>query len=96
MGDADTYEQNSQTRYAINKKSLKAIKMKSKLYAVLRIDTINGEPLAVLVVESLNSNRFDENQLKNTLKQEERYLSELIAKLRDHIPNLENAKQKGF
>ncbi|WP_058478883.1 hypothetical protein [Legionella waltersii] len=70
--------------------------MKSKLYAVLRIDTINGEPLAVLVVESLNSNRFDENQLKNTLKQEERYLSELIAKLRDHIPNLENAKQKGF
>ncbi|HAT6978607.1 TPA: hypothetical protein F8R96_14810 [Legionella pneumophila] len=96
MGDADTYDQNSQTRYAINKRTLRAIKMRSKLYAVQRIDAINGEPLAVLVVESLTSNRFDENKLKDTLNQEESYLSELIAKLRDHIPSLENAKQKGF
>ncbi|HAU0969464.1 TPA: hypothetical protein JBH76_04565 [Legionella pneumophila] len=96
MGDAEAYEQNSQIRYHINKKILKAIRMQSKLYGVQRIEAINGEPLAVLVVESLSSNRFEESMLRDTLKQEERYLAEIIAKLREHIPNLENAKQKGL
>lgn len=97
MGESvDAYVKNSKTKYAIHKKTLDVMKMKSKLYAVKRIDGDNGKQLAVLVVESLTQNRFEEKELEITLKQEEYNLSELIVKLKAHIPSLENAKLRGF
>lgn len=96
LGENRTYEKNNREKYDINKEILDTIKMKSKLYAVKRIDGENGDQLAVIVVESLTAGRFDEQDLKMKVEQEEGYIAELIAKLKDHIPSLGNARQRGF
>lgn len=96
MGDGENYRKNNRTKYNIKKDTSDKIRMKSRLYAVKRIDSDNGNQLAVLVVESLSQDRFNEQELKNKLDQEEGYFAELITKLKSHIPSLDNARQRGL
>lgn len=73
-----------------------ALKMKSHLFGVKRIDDGNGQQLAVIVVESTRDDRYTAQQLKNILDAEKGVISELITKLRPHIPELSFARSRGF
>lgn len=90
------YEKSNLEKYNISKPTLDGIKMKSKMYAVMRVDSTAGEQLAVIVVESTDSARFTEDFLKEKLEQECPFIAELITKLGEHIPSLPDAKGKGF
>lgn len=85
-------------KYGISsKEEYQTMRMKSKFYAVKRIDTSNGRtPVAVLVFESIAPNRFTERQVKSILDNEESYLAEIIGCLKDHIPDPQDAEKRGF
>ena len=70
--------------------------MKSRLYAVKRIDADNGKHLGVIVIESTDSKRYKEDDLKSKIEQQEKYLAELILILKPHIPSLSNAEKREF
>ena len=89
--DDDAYKRKSYEEYNLSKETLDKIKMKSKLYAVQRIDK-EKEKLAVLVVESLHADRFDEQDIKSKLEQEAGYIVQLIDQFKDHIPYPDNEK----
>ncbi len=73
-----------------------ALNMHSYLYAAKRINDGNGHPLAVIVVESTIGDRYDPTNLRELLDREEGVISELITKLRSHIPQLSFARTQGF
>jgi hypothetical protein len=95
MGNTRNYTRKSEELYNITPYILSKMKMHSKFYAVKRIEN-NGKPIALLVVESLEKNRFIENEIKQKLEQEESFIAELIRKLESYIPKPSNAKSRGF
>lgn len=82
--------------YAVTREAYEPQRMRSVFFAVKRIDASNKNPLAVLVVESKTHNRFQESLIKTTLDDEESYLAEIIDCLKDHIPDPQDAKKRGF
>ena len=52
----------------MDKKIVKKLKMKSKLFAVLRLDNSKGISKAVIVIESTNSNKYKDSQIKKILE----------------------------
>jgi hypothetical protein len=77
--------------YNISKNEAKKMKMKSKLYAALRIDNRN-KILAVILFESLDSEKFNENKIKKILEDQENYLEETISALELYIPKPSKVK----
>lgn len=96
LGTDRTYNRINADRYAMPEAVTSALNMKSHLYGVKRIDDGNGQHLAVIVVESTRENRYTLQQLKDILDDEEGVISELITKLRPHIPELSFARSRGF
>lgn len=86
----------SRKKYAMTRETHEELRMKAVFFAVKRIDGPNRQPLAVLVVESKNANQFPEAMIKGILDNEEMYLAEIIHCLRDHIPDPQDASQRGF
>jgi len=65
--------------------------MKSNLFAVLRLD-VKNTPIAVIVVESVDSTKYTEKQIKKFLEDQQDYLSEMIISLEKFIPKPSNAQ----
>ena len=83
--------------YGISKANYSHIGMQSLLYAVKSIKDKNSQlPIAVIVVESTDSDAFKENLLKKVLDGQEIYLAEIITKLYEHIPTLNQATVRGL
>lgn len=83
------------SEYSIQRNTTKKIKMKSRLYAVSCVKK-NEEPFAVIVVESLNMDRFSEDTLKTTLEEQSDYLGHIVCVLRDYIPEPNTARSLGL
>ncbi len=83
-------------KYKVEQSVVDGLRMKSRFYAVKRIDSSNKRPLAVVVFESVTANKFDEQKIRNLLNGEEAYLAEIIDCLKEHIPNPQDAQKWGF
>lgn len=86
---------NHDTALGMNKKELKILTMPSELYAVMRIEH-ESKPIALLVVESIDKDRFQEENLKQILYEFRGEIENLILNLKDYIPTPNYAKQKGL
>jgi hypothetical protein len=87
----DKYLEKNKSSYKIDNKVIKKMKMKSNLFAVLRLDN-QGKPLAVIVVESTDSKKYDEKNIKKILENEQDYLTEMIVSLEKFIHKPSDAK----
>lgn len=85
-----------QQMYRIKKAVSSKLKMPSVQYAAMRVSSNDGKNYGVLVVESTEDNRFAEKNLRNSLEEQKHFLSELIPRLRQYIPQPEHAKKRGF
>lgn len=81
--------------YAVPRNTTRKINMKSRMYAVSCIGK-NGTALAVIVVESESSARFNETAIKTILTEQNEFLSHTIEELRDYIPKPSTAKSVGL
>ncbi len=79
----------------ISPETLERIRMKSRLYFGYRISKAH-KPLAVIIVESTQPHRYDYNQLKDMFNKQEQYLCYLVDSLSRWMPNINEARQKGF
>lgn len=95
LGRSRSYVKNTRTRYSMSEATINGLSMRSELYAVKRINS-GVQPLAVIVVECLRRDKFDSRHLKSILDREEGVISELIGKLKQHIPDLSFARARGF
>lgn len=86
----------SRRKYGLTRETHEGLRMKSVFFAVKRIESTNRQPLALLVVESKNANQFPETEIKDILDNEEAYLAEIIHCLKDHIPDPQDALERGF
>jgi len=84
------YLQEQKQRYGIQIPVMKKLKMKSTLFAALRLD-IKDDAIAVIVVESTTMSKYTEKQIKKILEEQEVYLSEMITSLEKYIPKPSNA-----
>ena len=66
---------------------LNGLSMKSKLYAAQRIESFQGQPIGIVVVESMYNNKYTETKIKRILNDHSQYLSEMITTFQDFIPN---------
>lgn len=85
------YLNTNETKYSMNKDIVKKLNMKSNLFAVLRLD-VKNTPIAVIVVESVDSTKYTEKQIKKFLEDQQDYLSEMIISLEKFIPKPSNAQ----
>jgi hypothetical protein len=93
--EGDLTQRLARKDYKVSKASQDVMRMKSKFYAAKRIDAQNIA-IAILVFESMNPNRFQENHIKDILDKEEPYLANLLEGLRCHIPDPTCAARKGY
>lgn len=70
--------------------------MKSTLYAVKRLDNLEGKAIAVLVVEAINSDHFEEAPLHDTINGSISDYARVIHELRAYVPNPANAAESGL
>jgi hypothetical protein len=99
----NSFDANSNSRtekhakeYNVSRAVSRKLKMPSRLYAVLGINGVSGNPVAVMVVESTDPNRWDEALLKAVMKEQEEYLAELVMRLKEYIPDPSGASEKGL
>lgn len=82
--------------YGIQKGICRALKMKSRVFAVLRIEN-KGDFIAVIVLESTEPKRFlKDQQVKLILKKQNDFLAETIHNFESFIPKPSNIKTKGL
>ncbi len=75
----------------------KKLNMKSTLYFGWRVlDTKGDKKLAVLIVESTDSNRWTKEQLEEYFEREDRKLSEIVERLAPRLPKISSARKEGF
>ncbi len=84
------------SNYAIPKNTHDDLKMRSLVYAVMRLDDSSGYPLAVMVIESEKADQFDANQLQTDLEGVANDFSQMISTLRQHIPSPSDAADRGL
>lgn len=90
-----TYK-NARKKYNLPEEIYRAQRMKALFFAVKRIENENRIPIALLVVESKEKDRFSEATIKGILSEEEAYFARIISCLRTHIPDPQDAKKRGF
>ncbi|MCB9983725.1 MAG: hypothetical protein H6861_08675 [Rhodospirillales bacterium] len=81
--------------YSVPRNTTRRIKMKSRLYAVSCVKK-NEESFAVIVVESLEMDRFSEDILKVALEEQSDYLGHIVCVLRNYIPEPNAAESLGL
>jgi len=84
--DTEDYLRETQDCFSIDSNTLEKINMKSVLYAVMRIDTLSGKPIGLIVVESTDKNKYTERQIKRILEKQRKYLAEMILTFYNLIP----------
>lgn len=83
-------------RDSISDANIKEIGMKSRLYYGYRVsDTQGKRPIAVIIVEATDPNRYTKEALGRIFERE-RYLSEITERLSPWMPSYKEAKEKGF
>lgn len=78
--------------YSIDKATVRNIKMKSQQIAAYRIGDKNKH-IGIIVIESLNPNRFEEDELKTILQDQHDYLIQMITTLNRYIATPSKAHQ---
>lgn len=91
--DKEEYLSKNKDDYGMDKQIVKKLKMKSKLFAVLRLDNTDGKAKAVIVVESMQSDKYKESQIKKILIEQKEYLATIINSLEQYIPKPSNASR---
>lgn len=86
------YEKDS---YGLPRTVAESIKMQSRLYAVKRI-TNGEEALAVVVVEALTTDRFEQIALQDALDEHNDTIAGMVKRLRNYIPDPSNAGDNGL
>lgn len=89
--DDKEYLNTTKQKYLIDTKIVSKIKMKSKLFAVLRLDN-KSKSIGLIVVEWIDGNKYSEKMIKKILENQQQYLSEMICSLEKYIPKPSNAK----
>ena len=87
---------NNNTRHGMTQKQCKTLTMNSKLYVVMRIDTADSRPVALLVLESMKKNRFTEENIKELLYPFKDEIATLVVNLKDYIPTPIYASERGL
>lgn len=86
----------NQKTYAIPEYVTDSIRMKSTLYAVKRLDNLEGKAIALLVIEAINANHFTESELRDTVNGSINDYARVIHELRSYVPNPANAAESGL
>jgi hypothetical protein len=94
--DADGWHERNETEYGLSRAESQNLTMQSRLYAAMRVNASNDAPIAVIVVESLEHDRWSEEFLKSEMEAQRAYICELVVQLRKYIPQLSSALAKGF
>lgn len=87
FGEDDNFVSN-QENSGISVEILNALNMKPRFLAALRIADAHGRPLAVMVVESLQEERFEETKIKSEMNKFSKLLERSILAIRPHIPKI--------
>lgn len=95
LGSQQTYENRTFQRYRMAASVVRKLAMKSHLFGVKRID-LNNDFIAIVVVESMRPDRFDEASLKAEMEKFEADFAPMIATLVDYVPLPSEAKKLGF
>lgn len=82
--------------YSIPEHITEAIRMKSTLYAVKRLDNLEGKAIAVLVVEAMNADHFTDEFLHDTINGSINDYARVIHELRAYVPNPAKAAESGL
>lgn len=82
--------------YSIPEWTTDSIRMKSTLYAVKRLDNLEGKAIAVLVVEAINPDHFTEADLRDTINGSINDYARVIHELRAYVPNPAKAAESGL
>lgn len=73
------------------------LRMKSRLYFGWRIsNSKNEEPLAVLIIESTEPQRWSNEQLKKYFVQEKKKFCNIFERVHKYFPEFSEAREKGF
>ena len=83
-------------QYRIPVEVTDSIRMKSTLYAVKRLDNLEGKAIAVLVVEAVNADHFSEDILHDTINGSISDYAKVIHELRAYVPNPARAAESGL
>ncbi len=98
--DPDTHFEdylNKQKDCGMNKRHARTMLMKSRCYFAKRVDIGKGNPVGVLMVESLDPERFVEAEIKDHIANRERdCLASLGEAIRSKLPDPETATQTGL
>lgn len=86
----NTYYKKCEEKYKMPIETTKQLKMKSELFAVLRL-TFDTKHIGVLVIESTQKTKYNEKQIKEFLDGQKEYLSKMIHTLEAYIPKPSNA-----
>ena len=84
--DDDFSKQNAE-KYGMNEDVIDTLNMPSRLFAVVRIDSTDGKPIGIIVVESTDKEKYTERQIKSILKEHKEYVAEMIVTFGEFIPN---------
>ncbi len=75
----------------------KTLRMKSRLFFGWRInDSKDQKPLAILMIESTEPNRWTEEQLTDYFVQEKKKFCNIFERVHKHFPEFSEAREKGF
>jgi len=85
-------------KFGVSKTTVEKLRMKSRIYCGVKIaNTAGNEPLGLVVIESTDPNRFDEDQLRSVLqKQQLGFLSDLAEGVRPYIANPSDLREIGM
>ncbi len=84
------------SNYDIPRDTHRNLKMRSRVFAAMRLVDTSGAPLAVMVVESENATQFDPNKLQSDMESIASDFSQMISTLRQHIPSPSDASDRGL
>ena len=90
--EEEKYLAEQKDMYSLDKGTVRQINMKSSMLCVIRLD-VRNKPIAVIVVESINTNKYTEDEIKTTLLTQQEYLAEMIFSLKQYIPKPSTAKK---
>lgn len=82
--------------YGVPDEAHASIRMASCLYAVRRLDDAMSNPVAVLVVEAIDSNQFQEDVIRGKLDDVADDFARMVHNLKSYIPNPASAAESGL
>lgn len=93
----EEWEKYNIEKFSFSKNEISRIRMKSRSFYGVRLKNSQHVTVAVIIIESLDSEGLSFVKIKRLLtKFEQMKICTLIESLESHIPSLENAKLEGF